>query len=95
VLPATLLLAAMGCIDTLVYALANTYVQAIAGDAQRGRANAIFSLAFLGGIPLGNAALGLLAGRFGSQPVLGVSASTVAVIVVVFWFAAPRVRDAA
>ncbi len=93
--PAIILLMAMGAIDTLLYALTNTYVQEIAGDAERGRANAIFTLAFLGGIPLGNASLGLLAGRFGSIPVLGWSATVVAAIAVVFWFAAPLTRDAA
>jgi MFS family permease len=78
-----------------MYALTNTYVQEIAGDSARGRANAIFSLAFLGGIPLGNAILGLFAGRFGSLPVLSWSATAVAAIAVLFWFAAPKTRDAA
>jgi len=73
------LLAAMGLVDTLMYALANTYVQQIAGNDERGRANAIFSLAFLGGAPLGNALLGVLAGRFGSLVVLSWSAAVVAV----------------
>ena len=58
-LPALLILGAMGAIDTLMYALANTYVQECSGDAQRGRANAIFSLAFLGGIPVGSLLLGI------------------------------------
>jgi MFS family permease len=93
--PAIVLLAAMGGVDTVLYALTNTYVQQIAGDAERGRANAIFSLAFLGGTPLGNALLGILAGRFGSLPVLGWSATIVAAFAAVFWFAAPRTRDAA
>jgi MFS family permease len=93
--PAMLVLAAMGVVDTLMYALANTYVQEIAGDAARGRANAIFSLAFLGGIPLGNALLGIVAGRVGSQTALGWSGLTVAVAAVIFWFGAPRARDAA
>ncbi len=95
VLLALVLLAAMGAVDTILYALTNTYVQEIAGDAERGRANAIFTLAFLGGIPLGNALLGLLAGRFGTIPVLGWSATAVAAIAVAFWFAAPLTREAA
>ncbi len=92
---ALILLAAMGAIDTVMYALTNTYVQEIASDAARGRANAIFSLAFLGGIPLGNAGLGLFAGRFGSLPVLTWSATAVAATAIIFWFAAPKTRDAA
>jgi len=55
------LLVAMGVVDTLMYAVANTYVQERAGQANRGRANAVFSLAFLGGIPVGNLAVGALA----------------------------------
>jgi len=79
----------------MMYTLTNTYVQAIAGATQRGRANAIFALAFLGGIPLGNASLGLLAGHFGTQATLGWSATIVAAFAVLFWFAAPTARDAA
>ena len=88
-------LVAMGFIDTLMYALGNTYVQQIAGDDARGRANAIFSVAFLGAIPVGNAVLGILAGRFGSGPVLGWSGTAVALAAVAFWYAFPRTRDAA
>jgi MFS family permease len=88
-------LVAMGIVDTLMYALGNTYVQHIASNAQRGRANAIFSVAFLGGIPVGEALLGILAGRFGSGPVLGWSGTVVAVAAIAFWFAFPRTRDAA
>jgi MFS family permease len=95
VLVASVLLAAMGAVDTTMYALTNTYVQAIAGDRRRGRANAIFALAFMGGIPVGNASLGLLAGHFGTQPTLGWSATIVAALAVLFWFAAPAARDAA
>lgn len=89
------LLAAMGAVDTLMYALGNTYVQQIAGNDERGRANAIFSVAFLGAVPVGNALLGVLAGRFGTLPVLGCSASAVALAAIGFWFAFPRTRDAA
>ena len=81
---AVALLAAMGLVDTLMYALANTYVQQIAGDDQRGRANAIFSVAFLGGAPVGNALLGILAGRFGSLTALGWSAAAVALCALAF-----------
>lgn len=93
--PAFGLLVAMGTVDTLMYALANTYVQEIAGDAERGRANAVFSLAFLGGFPVGNALLGPLAAHFGSFSVLACSASLVALAAAAFWFGFPGARDAA
>ena len=93
--PAMLLLAAMGAVDTLMYALANTYVQECAGDAQRGRANAIFSLAFLGGIPIGSVILGAFAARIGTNSTLAWSGVAVCVSSLVFWFCAPATREAA
>lgn len=89
------ILAAMGMVDTLMYALANTYVQECAGDAQRGRANAVFSLAFLGGIPIGSIVLGTLAARFGTEPTLAGSGVVVCAAAIVFWFGAPVAREAA
>jgi MFS family permease len=93
--PALVILAAMGTIDTVMYALANTYVQECAGDAQRGRANAIFSLAFLGGIPIGSVVLGTLAVRLGTGTTLALSALCVCAAAVAFWFGAPQAREAA
>jgi len=91
--PALLILGAMGTVDTLMYSLANTYVQECSGDAQRGRANAIFSLAFLGGIPVGSFLLGALAARVGTDSALTVSATAACVAAVFFWFGAPRARE--
>ena len=92
---ALVLLAAMGAVDTLMYALANTYVQAIASAARRGWANAVFSLAFLGGMPIGSVLLGSLAQRFGSMSVLALSGGLVALSAIGFLTFAPRARDAA
>ena len=92
---AGVLLFAIGAIDTLMYALANTYVQECAGDDERGRANGLFSLAFLGGIPIGNFAIGGLAGAIGTERALVAAALAAGCVCIVFWFAAPRARDAA
>lgn len=92
---AATLLVLMGAVDTMMYALANTYVQECAGDAERGRANAIFSLAFVGAIPIGNLILGSLAGRFGTGQALEAGAASACAGAVAFWFAAPRAREAA
>ncbi|GAC1403415.1 MAG: MFS transporter [Candidatus Velthaea sp.] len=92
---ALILLALMGAVDTLMYALANTYVQEIAGQGTRGHANAIFSLAFLGGIPIGALILGTLATRVGTSAALAWSALAVGAAAIVFWFAAPDAREAA
>jgi predicted MFS family arabinose efflux permease len=88
-------LVAMGAVDTMAWALANTYVQQCASDRHRGRANAIFALSFGGGIPIGNLLLGSLAGRYGSLVALELSAGVAACSAVAFWFAAPRAREAA
>lgn len=90
---ALLILGAMGTIDTLMYALANTYVQECSGDAQRGQANAIFSLAFLGGIPIGSILLGTLAARIGTDAALTMSAGVACAAAIVFWFGAPEARE--
>lgn len=89
------ILVVMGAIDTVVWSLASTYVQECASDARRGRANAIFALAFGGGIPIGNLALGAIAGRYGSLVALECSAAVAAASAAVFWLAAPRAREAA
>jgi len=89
------ILAAMGAVDTLMYALANTYVQSIASAARRGWANAVFSLAFLGGMPIGSVILGSFAQKFGSAPTLAVSATLVAASALSFMTLAPTARDAA
>jgi predicted MFS family arabinose efflux permease len=89
------LLVAMGAVDTAMYALANTYVQQLATDRLRGRANAVFSLAFIGGAPIGSLALGALAQRAGNGTALLLGGTFAAVASVIFWIAAPAARDAA
>jgi len=85
---------AMGAVDTLMYALVNSYVQERVEPQYRGRANAVFTVAFLGGIPVGNVVLGALAQRAGSQPTLLVSGLAVAACAVAFWFGVKDVREA-
>lgn len=85
---------AMGAVDSLVYALGNTYVQERTDERHRGRVNAIFTIAFLGGIPIGNLALGFVAGRVGSEWALFGSSVVVALGAVAFFFIAPRVSAA-
>jgi MFS family permease len=89
------LLVAMGAVDTAMYALANTYVQQLATDRLRGRANAVFSLAFIGGAPIGSLALGALAQRAGNGTALLAGGTFAALASIIFWIAAPAARDAA
>jgi MFS family permease len=92
---AAALLVAMGAVDTAMYALANTYVQQLAPDRLRGRANAVFSLAFIGGFPIGSLALGALAQHLGNGPALQFSGTLAALAGIAFWITAPAARDAA
>jgi MFS family permease len=92
---AAVLVFSMGVVDTFMYALANTYIQQCARDDERGRANGIFSLAFLGGIPIGNLVVGTLAGRIGSESALACAAAAACAACVLFWIGAPRAREAA
>ena len=88
-------LVALGAVDAIVYALGNTYVQERTRERYRGRVNAVFTVAFLGGIPVGNLLLGLLAARVGSEWALFASAVAVAVCAIGFWFLAPATIAAA
>ncbi|GAC1418853.1 MAG: MFS transporter [Candidatus Velthaea sp.] len=91
---AGLVLFAMGAVDSLMYALANTYVQERTEERFRGRANALFTIAFLGGIPVGNVLLGALASRIGAEWTLFGSSLGVAACAVAFWFVAAEAREA-
>lgn len=82
---------AMGAVDAIVYALGNTYVQERTEERYRGRVNAIFTVAFLGGIPIGNLALGAIAAHVGSERALFGSSLVVAACAIAFWFVAPKV----
>lgn len=70
---------ALGAVDSLVYALGNTYVQEHTDERHRGRVNAFFTIAFLGGIPVGNLAIGGIASKIGSHWALFDSAIVVAI----------------
>ena len=93
---AALLLILMGAVDTMMYALANTYVQECASDAERGRANAIFSLAFRRSDPNRQRRSGkscrTIRDRGGA---LEAGAASACAGALAFWFAAPRAREAA
>ncbi|GAC1559208.1 MAG: MFS transporter [Vulcanimicrobiaceae bacterium] len=79
----------LGALDAVVYALGNTYVQERTDERYRGRVNAIFTIAFLGGIPVGNLVLGFVATRVGSEWALLGSACCVAASAIAFWCLAP------
>lgn len=81
---------ALGVVDSLVYALGNTYVQERTDERHRGRINAFFTIAFLGGIPVGNLAIGALAAIVGSEWALFDASIVVAIGALVFLVFSPK-----
>lgn len=73
------LLVAAGACQMVVFSGFMTLVQTSVGDALRGRVVSIYSLAFRGGMPLGNLSAGTAAAAVGAPAVLVVLGSVLAV----------------
>ena len=54
-------------------AVANSFIQITVPDELRGRVMSIYSLVFLGTVPIGNAIMGLVADRIGTPRAVAVS----------------------
>jgi MFS family permease len=85
-----LLLTGMGGI--LVFASNNTLVQNLVDENIRGRVMSIYTVAFLGGIPLGSLLTGALADTWGLPLATGLNAASCLVITLVFAAWLPRLR---
>jgi MFS family permease len=79
----------------LLMASSNTLLQAMVEDDKRGRVMSIFTMAFTGTAPLGNLAMGAVAGKFGASTALLISGAACAIIVFFFYRKLPRLRQAA
>lgn len=87
---ACLLLAGMGGI--LVFASNNTLMQNLVDEDKRGRAMSIYTVAFLGGMPLGGLLTGAVADLVGLRAATALNAASCVVIVLVFACHLPRLR---
>jgi predicted MFS family arabinose efflux permease len=54
-------------------AVANSFIQITVPDELRGRVMSLYSLVFLGTVPIGNAVMGFIADRVGTPPAVSVS----------------------
>lgn len=79
----------------LMMASSNTLLQSLVEEEKRGRVMSIFTMAFTGTMPLGNLAIGALAGKIGAPAALTCSGIFCLFIVVIFFRKLPGLRAAA
>lgn len=76
----------------LVFASNNTLVQNLVDEDKRGRVMSIYTVAFLGGMPLGGLLTGAVADVVGLRVATGLNALSCALVVAVFAWHLPRLR---
>ena len=76
-------------------ASSNTLVQTLVEDDKRGRVMSFFAMAFTGTMPLGNLAMGAVAGRLGAATALVLGGSLCTLVVFIFYLQIPKLRAAA
>jgi len=79
----------------LLMASSNTLVQTLVEDDKRGRVMSFFAMAFTGTMPLGNLAMGALAGHLGASTALVLGGGACMLVVAIFYRQIPRLRVAA
>jgi len=84
-----------GCGSILVVASSNTLLQNLVEDDKRGRVMSLYTMVFLGGMPLGSLMTGTLAHQFGTT--IATCTNGAACIVLGWWFyrKLPRFRELA
>ncbi len=91
--PAAFCLVFTGAGGVLLMASSNTVVQSLVEDDKRGRVMSLFAMAFTGTTPLGNLAVGALAGtRFGVRGALWLAGASCAVCAVAYSTRLPGLR---
>jgi MFS family permease len=79
----------------LMMASSNTLLQSLVEEEKRGRVMSIFTMAFTGTMPLGNLAIGALAGKIGAPAALTCSGIFCLFIALIFFRRLPELRAAA
>lgn len=92
---ALLALAVVGLGGVLMMASGNTLLQSLIEEEKRGRVMSIFTMAFTGTMPLGNLAVGAIAGKFGASPALIFSGIFCVIVAIIFYRKLPELRAAA
>lgn len=86
------LLVVIGCAMVLQLATINTLLQTMAEDEMRGRVMSIFTMAFMGMMPLGSLLFGALAERFGAPFAVRAGACACLIGAITFSRVRPRLR---
>jgi MFS family permease len=95
-LPLSLLsMAITGAGGVLLMASSNTVLQTIVEEDKRGRVMSLFMMAFTGTAPLGNLAMGALAGKITAPTTLVISSLFCGAIALMFFRKLPEIRAAA
>ena len=76
---------------TLVVSV-NTFLQTVVEDHMRSRIMGLFSLSFIGMVPIGSALIGVMASTFGAPKTLLIHSGICLVAVWVFYLQLPRIR---
>lgn len=79
----------------LMMASSNTLLQSLVDEEKRGRVMSIFTMAFTGTMPLGNLAIGAIAGKFGAPIALTIAGAFCLLIAIIFYRRLPELRAAA
>ncbi|MEO6035139.1 MAG: MFS transporter [Verrucomicrobiota bacterium] len=88
-------LAVIGLGGVLMMASGNTLLQSLVEEEKRGRVMSIFTMAFTGTMPLGNLAIGAMAGKSGAPFALIFSGIFCVVVAILFYRRIPELRAAA
>jgi MFS family permease len=86
------LLIILGTAMMLQMGCCNTILQAVVDPDKRGRIMGLFSMAFIGVVPLGALAAGAIANKYGFQIMIFVSSVYCLLVAIVFAIRLPRVR---
>jgi MFS family permease len=92
---ALLSLGIVGLGGVLMMASGNTLLQSLVEEEKRGRVMSIFTMAFTGTMPLGNLAIGAIAGKFGAPLALILSGIFCVIVAIMFYRKIPELRAAA
>ncbi|MBS1953969.1 MAG: MFS transporter [Cyanobacteria bacterium SZAS-4] len=86
------ILAVLGATMMLQMGCCNTILQAVVEDDKRGRVMSLFTMAFMGTVPLGSLAAGAIANHFGFQTMLFSCATYCLMVATIFAKQMPRLR---
>ena len=87
-----LLLAGVGLSHMPIMMMANTLVQTQVPDALRGRVMSLYTIVFMGMMPLGNLQAGTIASRFGAPFAVGLGATVCALAALLILWRLPQLR---